>query len=239
MLLNRTLLPDFRSSTFQVCHYMFLAVLAAYGCARGQYISQEKLQEKVGKIEVGSTTQMEVENLFGKPYMTENHSWTYSLSDTGYESSPNILASSIGRDRAKRQVIPIPAILPTNTRALVTVSFNENDRVIALEVSQYFNRPFINYYHYFLGRADHTLDSAIRAAEMSNFRIAELDKSAGRFLLLEKGASDARIIVKLGNEILHVTSINPYDQMSNEYRLFRRREAQFIERISMSIDTVP
>lgn len=232
MLLDRMLPPNFRSCRSD---YLFLAAVVAYGCATGQSISQEKLQEKVGKIQVGFTTQREVENLFGKPYRTEKRSWMYSLSDTGYESSPNLRAGSIGGDQAKGRVIPIPTILPTNTRALVIVSFNEN-RVVGLEVSQYFNSPFVNYYHYFLGRNDYTLDSATRAGEMSNFRIAELDKPAGRFLLFEKGASDARIIIKLDNQSLHVTSINPYDRTSNEYRLFRRREAEFIERIFTSID---
>ena len=33
----------------------------------------------------------------------------------------------------------------------------------------------------------------------------------------------------------NITSINHYDQVSNEYRLFMRREAQVIERISAAI----
>ena len=225
------LLSNYRSSTFRLYRYLFMALVFATGCATGQFISQEKLQEKVGKIQVGFTTQKEIENLFGKPYLIENRSWTYGLSDTGLDNSPRFVTSN-GR------VIPIPTIMPTNTRALVTVRFNENDTVNALEVAQFFNNPFINYYHFFLDRVtDGTLESVMRAGEMSNFHAADFDKSTGRFLLLEKGASDARIIVKLENQILHITSMNPYDRLSNEYRLFRRSETQLIERISAATVT--
>jgi len=34
-----------------------MALVFATGCATGQFISQKKLQEKVGKIQVGFTTQ--------------------------------------------------------------------------------------------------------------------------------------------------------------------------------------
>jgi len=126
-----------------------MALVFATGCATGQFISQEKLQEKVGKIQVGFTTQKEIENLFGKPYLIENRSWTYSLSDTGLENSPRIVLSSEQSKglleqvtfRLFARVIPIPKIMPTHTRALV-VRFNENDTVNALEVVQFFNVPF-------------------------------------------------------------------------------------------------
>ena len=217
---------------FRLYHCVLIAPLSANGCA-GQFISQEKVQERVGQIQLGFTTQKEIENLFGKPYMIENRSWYYSLLDTGFENSPNIIAHG-----GQRRAIPIPAIMPTNTRALVTVRFNENDIVNALEVAQFFNVPFVNYYLYFLDQVtDRTLESATRAGEMSNFRVAELDKSAGRFLLLEPGTSDARIIVKLEKQMLRITSINPYDRISNEYRAFRRCEAQFIQSISAATET--
>ena len=240
------LLSNYRSSTFRLYCDLFMALVFATGCATGQFISQEKLQEQVGKIQVGFTTQKEIENLFGKPYLIENRSWTYSLSDTGLENSPRIVLSSEQSKglleqvtfRLFARVIPIPKIMPTNTRALVTVRFNENDTVNALEVAQFFNVPFVNYYHFFLDRVtDGTLESVMRAGEMSNFHAADFDKSTGRFLLLEKGASDARIIVKLENQILHITSMNPYDRLSNEYRLFRRSETQLIERISAATVT--
>ena len=224
-----TLLPNYRSSTFQRYYWVFIFLL--FGCFAGRSISQENLQEKVGKIQVGLTTQKEIENLFGQPYMTESHSWIYSLSDAGLENSPNIIRRS-----EQGRPLPIPMVLPTNTRALVTVKFNDNDTVDALEVAQFFQIPFVNYYHYFLHRStERTLESASRAGEMSNFRVADFDKPAGRFLLLENAASDARIIVKVEKQILHITSINPYERTSNEYRVFRRREAQFIDRISASI----
>ena len=82
---------------------------------------------------------------------------------------------------------------------------------------------------------DRTLEAASRAGETSNFRVSELDKSAGRLLLLENAPTDARISVKLEKQTLHITSVNPYERMSDQYRLFSRREAQFIERISASI----
>lgn len=220
---------------FRLYHWLFITLLFVSGCASGKFISQEKVQEKVGKIQLGFTTQREIEDLFGKPYMIENHSWTYSLSDTGFENSPNIITRA---EQTKGQVIPIPMVMPTNTRALITVRFNENNTVNGLEVAQFFSNPFINYYQFYLDRVtDTTLDSLVRAGEIANFRVAEYDKSIGRFLLLEKSASDVRIIVKLENQILHITAISPYEPWSNEYRLFRRRETQLVERISAATIT--
>jgi len=48
------------------------------------------------------------------------------------------------------------------------VRFNENETVNALEVAQFFNNSFINYDHYFFD-----LELAMRAGEISNFRVAD------------------------------------------------------------------
>ena len=176
---------------------------------------------------LGLTTKEEIENLFGKEHTTEKFSWSYNLSDT-----------TVGVSQSSRMgwsaVFPLSVATDKNTRALITVGFNEHQTVSALEVQRFFNTPFTNDYFYLSKHDKDELDSATRAGELSNFRVAEVDKTAGQFLLLADGASDARIIVRLEEQILHITSINPYDRVSNEYRVFRRREAQFIERISAS-----
>ena len=204
-----------------------IAFLFTLGCTTAQSISEEAVQEKLAKIQVGFTTKREIENLFGKAHITENSRWSYSLSDAALEISQI------------RGPIPITVTsTPTNTRALIGVRFNENETVSGLEIARFFNIPYTNDYSYFLDRiTDRTLESAMRAGEMSNFHVAEFDKSAGKFLLVYDGANDARVVVKLEKQILHITSINPYDRVSNEYRVFRRRETQFIERISASTDT--
>ena len=209
--------------------YRFLMVIffSTLGCTAGQSISEDAVQQKLAKIKIGFTTQNDIENLFGKPNVTENGRWMYSLSDAALDIA-NI-----------RGPIPVMvATMPTNTRALIAVKFNEAAIVNALEIERFFKTPFVNEYSYFLERiTDRTLESASSAGEMSNFRVADFDKTVGGFLLLENGASDARIIVKLDNQILHITSINPYERTSSEYRVFRRREGQFIKRIFASIGT--
>jgi hypothetical protein len=104
--------------------------------------------------------------------------------------------------------------------------------VTSLKVERFFNTPFINDYFYFLDR-DAELESAARAGETSNFRIGAFDKSAGK-LVLEDDANNGQIVVEFNKPILHVTSINPYDRLSNEYRVFIKRETQFIDKIFAS-----
>jgi hypothetical protein len=209
--------------------YWVLIFLIALGCTAVQSVSEQAVQQKLAKITLGLTTKEEIETLFGKDHTTEKASWSYSFSDRAFvvSQSPRVGLSGL---------FPITAATEsTNTRAFVTVRFNKHQTVSTLEVHRFFNTPFVNNYSYLLDRTtDRTLEAVRRAGETSNFRLSELDKSARSFLLLENATSDAQIIVKVEKQILHITSINPYERMSNEYRVFSRREGQFIERISAS-----
>jgi len=212
-------------------HKCFVLIfLIALGCTAVQSVSEQAVQQKLARITLGVTTKEEIDTLFGKDHTTENSSWSYSFSDSAFvvSQSPRVGLSGL---------FPITAATEsTNTRASVIVRFNKHQRVSALEVRRFFNTPFLNDYSYFLDPImDRTLEAVRRAGETSNFRLSELDKSAGSFLLLENAASDAQIIVKVEKQILHITSINPYERMSNEYRVFSRREGQLIEQISASI----
>jgi hypothetical protein len=210
--------------------YLALIFLTALGCTAVQSVSEQAVQQKLARITLGLTTKEEIETLFGKDHTTENSSWSYSFFDRAFvvSQSPRVGLSGL---------FPITAATEsTNTRAVVTMRFNKHQTVSTLEVRRFFNTPFLNDYSYFLERiTDRTLEAVRRAGETSNFRLSELDKSAGSFLLLENAASDAQIIVRMEKQILHITSINPYERMSNEYRVFSRREGQFIDRISASI----
>jgi len=79
--------------------------------------------------------------------------------------------------------------------------------------------------------AQNILDSIVRAAEESEFRVAESDKTTKR-LALEDTSSNARTLVQLENQTLHITSRNPHDRLTSEYRVFIKRESMFINKVS-------
>jgi hypothetical protein len=175
---------------------------------------------------LGLTTKEDIESLFGKEHTTEKFTWGYNLSDSAFGVSQSPRNGWSG-------LFPITVTtVPTNTRALITVTFKDSQTVTSLKVERFFNAPFINDYFYFLDR-DAELESAARAGETSNFRVGGLDKSAGK-LVLEDDANNGQIVVEFNKPILHVTSINPYDRLSNEYRVFIKRETQFIDKIFAS-----
>jgi hypothetical protein len=218
--------PNRRSSNFG-CYFCFVIVLLfTIGCAGVQSISEEAVQEKLTQIKLGLTTKEEIENLFGKNHSTDQSSWSYNLSDSAMAVSQSTRSGWSG-------LFPLTfATVPTNTRALITVTFKDSQTVTSLKIERFFNVPFINDYFYFFDR-DAALESAARTGETSHFRIGGFDKSAGKFVL-EDDANNGQIVVEFNKPILHVTSINPYDRLSNEYRVFIKRETQFIDKIFAS-----
>jgi hypothetical protein len=218
--------PNRRLSNFG-CYFCFVIVLLfTIGCAGVQSISEEAVQEKLTQIKLGLTTKEEIENLFGKNHSTDQSSWSYNLSDSAMAVSQSTRSGWSG-------LFPLTfATVPTNTRALITVTFKDSQTVTSLKIERFFNAPFINDYFYFFDR-DAALESAARTGETSHFRIGGFDKSAGKFVL-EDDANNGQIVVEFNKPILHVTSINPYDRLSNEYRVFIKRETQFIDKIFAS-----
>ena len=209
-------------SIFRFHYCLAIALLVANGCAAVRSISEEDVQQKVSKIKLGLTTKEEIESLFGKEHTTEKFSWGYNLSDTAFGVSQSPRNGWSG-------LFPITVTtVHTNTRALITVTFTDHQTVSTLHVKRFFNTPFVN--DYFFLAPDPELNSA---ENVGDSRVGGFDKSAGKSVL-EDGSNNGQIVVEFKQPILHVRSINPYDRLSNAYRVFVKRETEFIETISAS-----
>lgn len=205
--------------------FLLGATLFVHSCAGVHVISPQSVENVAARITLGVTTKSEIEDLLGNEHGTENLRWTYNLSDTA-------LSISEEKTGMRGGIFPIAiATTPTNTRALITVHFTENGTVNGLEVARFFNPPFTNDYWYLIkGGTENFFKSAARAGEASNFRVAGFDDSSGRFTL-EDGLSKTRIYVTVEEKILHIASINPHGRLTNEYRVFAKRESEFIDKI--------
>ena len=212
-------------SIFRFHSYLVFAVLVAYGCSAVQSISENAVQQKLSKIELGVTTKEELEAVFGKDHATEDFTWTYNLSDTALEVK--ILGLSDREHTRRIGTLPMPVgTVLTNTRALITVIFNDHQRVSTLQVKRFFNTPFVN--DYFFLEPDPQLNSA---GEIGDFRVSSFDEALGK-AFLEKGEINGQIVIDFKQPILHIMSINPYSRLSNEYRVFVKRETELIDTIS-------
>ena len=209
-------------SVFRFHYCLVIALLVANGCTAVRSVSEEDVQQKVSKIKLGLTTKEEIESLFGKEHTTEKFSWGYNLSDTAFGVSQSPRNGWSG-------LFPITVMtVPTNTRALITVTFTDHQTVSTLHVKRFFNTPFVN--DYFFLAPDPELNSA---ENVGDSRVSGFDKSAGKSVL-EDGSNNGQIVVEFKQPILHVRSINSYDRLSNAYRVFVKRETEFIETISAS-----
>ena len=209
-------------SVFRFHYCLVIALLVANGCTAVRSVSEEDVQQKVSKIKLGLTTKEEIESLFGKEHTTEKFTWGYNLSDSAFGVSQSPRNGWSG-------LFPITVTtVHTNTRALITVTFTDHQTVSTLHVKRFFNTPFVNDY-FFLAP-----DPALNSAEnVGDSRVSGFDKSAGKSVL-EDGSNNGQIVVEFKQPILHVRSINPYDRLSNAYRVFVKRETEFIETISAS-----
>lgn len=209
-------------SVFRFHYCLVIALLVANGCTAVRSVSEEDVQQKVSKIKLGLTTKEEIESLFGKEHTTEKFTWGYNLSDSAFGVSQSPRNGWSG-------LFPVTVTtVPTNTRALITVTFTDHQTVSTLHVKRFFNTPFVN--DYFFLAPDPELNSA---ENVGDSRVSGFDKSAGKSVL-EDGSNNGQIVVEFKQPILHVRSINPYDRLSNAYRVFVKRETEFIETISAS-----
>jgi len=209
-------------SVFRFHYCLVIVLLVANGCAAVRSISEEDVQQKVSKIKLGLTTKEEIESLFGKEHTTEKFTWGYNLSDSAFGVSQSPRNGWSG-------LFPITVTtVHTNTRALITVTFTDHQTVSTLHVKRFFNTPFVN--DYFFLAPDPELNSA---ENVGDSRVSGFDKSAGKSVL-EDGSNNGQIVVEFKQPILHVRSINSYDRLSNAYRVFVKRETEFIETISAS-----
>jgi hypothetical protein len=203
-------------------------LLAAYGCSSGQLISQQTVEEKLARITLGQTTMADVDATFGTPYLKEKQLWVYNLADTepGFTEVKSPVMAGL--------IPPMPTTVTTNTRALITLRFTEAGRVKGLEVARYFSAPYMHDYWYLLKEpSESQLESVARLGESSGFKVVGLDKALRTFTLQDAG-SKARMAVTLDNQTLHISSTNPHDRLSAEYRVFVKRESAFTDGVARS-----
>lgn len=202
------------------------AIAFLHACASVQQISPQSVEDKVARVKLGVTSMNEVESIFGTQHGGENRRWFYNLSDTAIELAEQKTGKLSG-------VFPVaPQTVATNTRAMITIGFSEDGKVGVFEVSRFFEPPFKNDYWYRIkSGAPKVLEFVRSAGEFNDFHVADGGKSAG-MLVLEDSASNARIVVTLENDTLHITSNNPHDRLTTEYRVFTKRERAFINKVS-------
>ncbi len=198
---------------------VMLALVAIYGCTNsGQMIAEGSIEDRIALLRVGETTKSDVERILGHDHDTDRNRWSYNFSDTVYEVAER-------RFGAGMAVLPFNAgVVPTNTRAVVLMSFNESGIVKHLEVARFFEDPFVNDYWYLVKKAGaEPLESIATLGESVGMKVVGLDKSAGTFTLEDVGTK-AKIAVKLDGYTMHLNSRNPHHRMAPEYRAFIKRE---------------
>jgi hypothetical protein len=210
----------------QCIDVLIVALILVHGCVTSsQFIAETTVEDKIARLKLGQMGKSEVEIIFGPEHGTDRNRWVYHFADTQFEITRAGQASG-------NPSIPIAAgVVPTNTRALVTVTFNEAGILKHIEVARFFGEPFVNDYWYMVNKSvKDPLGSVARKGESIGFKVTELDKTASTFGL-EDPAGKARIAVKLDGETLRITSTNPHYRTGIEYRLFSKRETAFTNSI--------
>ena len=205
------------------------ALLAAGGCTTsGREISEHSMEERLAILRIGQSTKAEVESALGVEHSTDRNRWAYNFSDSTFEIAERRQGPGLG-------ILPISAgVFPTNTRAVVTLAFNDRDVVQRLEVARFFNDPFINDYWYIVKETTkEPLESIAKLGEATGMKVVGLEKDGTTFTL-EDNSSKAKIAVKLDGKMLRVTSRNPYDRLASEYRAFTKREYALTNSIANS-----
>jgi hypothetical protein len=205
------------------------ALLVIAGCSTsGQMVSESTLDERITALRIGQSTKADVEKILGLEHSTDRNRWGYNFSDTAFDISERKQGPGLG-------ILPISAgVFPTNTRAVVTVAFNDTGVMKRLEVARFFEEPFINDYWYAVkDAAKAPLDSIARMGETAGMKVVGLDKEAGTFTLEDNGTR-AKITVKLDGQTLRLTSRNPHHRLASEYRAYAKREYALTSRIADS-----
>jgi hypothetical protein len=208
---------------------LMLALISVYGCVTSsQFISETTVEDKIARLKIGQTGKSEVEMIFGPEHGFDRNRWVYHFADTQFEITRAGQASG-------SPSLPIAAgAVPTNTRALVTLTFNEAGILKRIEVARFFGEPFVNDYWYLVKEpTKEPLQAIAGIAESVGFKVAGLDPDAGTFGL-EHPASKARIAVKLDGQALRITSTNPHHRTGIEYRVYSKRENAFTNGIADS-----
>jgi hypothetical protein len=203
----------------RICRLVILALAAIYGCTNsGQMIAVGTIEDRIARLRVGETTKSDVEQILGLDHDTDRNRWSYNFSDTVYEVAERRYGPALG-------VLPFNAgVVPTNTRAVVLMSFNDSGIVKHLEVARFFDDPFVNDYWYLVKKAGaEPLESIATLGESVGMKVVGMDKNAGTFTLEDVGTK-AKIAVKLEGETMHLNSRNPHHRMAPEYRAFIKRE---------------
>jgi hypothetical protein len=196
------------------------ALLSLYGCMSSpELISEISVEDKIAKLRIGQSDKTEVESIFGVEHGSDRTRWAYNFDDRQFEISERRQGPGLG-------AIPVSAgVVPTNTRALVTLTFNPAGVVKRIEVARFFDEPFINDYWYLIKEpAKETLESVAAIGESAGFKATGMDKDTGTFTL-EDSKSKVRINVKIDGQVLRVTSKNPHHRLANEYRAYSKRES--------------
>ena len=196
-----------------------LTLVAIYGCTNsGQMIAEGTLEDRIARLRVGESTKSDVERILGHDHDTDRNRWSYNFSDTVYEVAERRYGPGM-------VVLPFNAgVVPTNTRAVVLMSFNDSGVVKHLEVARFFDDPFVNDYWFLVKKAGaEPLESVATLGESMGMKVVGLDKDAGTFTLEDVGTK-AKIAVKLEGQTMHLNSRNPHHRMAPEYRAFIKRE---------------
>jgi len=206
--------------------FLSLALAALTGCNATELVSQHAFEEKVERLRVGQTNRAEIEALLGSAQVVERDRWTYYFADTEF-------GVGIRRYTPPSGVLPIAAgAFPSNTRGVITVGFNDVGNLKQVAIERYFEALFINDYAYSIkDTAKEPLDAIAQTAAANGFKAVDMIKENGT-LTLQDNESKALISVKLNGQILRLTSKNPYSRISNEYRLYTRREANLTTAIA-------
>jgi hypothetical protein len=208
---------------------LLLALIAVYGCATSpQSISETTVEDKIARLKIGQIGKSEVETIFGPEHGNDRHRWVYHFADTQFE------ITGAGQASGKPSVPIAVGVVPTNTRALVMVTFNESGILKRIEVARFFSEPFVNDYWYLVKEpTKERLQAIAGMAESVGFKVAGLDPDVGTFGL-EHPASKARMAVKLDGQTLRITSTNPHHRTGPEYRVYSKRETAFTNSIANS-----
>lgn len=205
------------------------ALLAAGGCTTsGQMISEQSMEERVATLRIGQTTKAAVESALGLEHSTDRNRWAYNFSDSAFEIAERRQGPGLG-------ILPISAgVFPTNTRAVVTLAFNDGGVVQRLEVARFFSDPYINDYWYVVKEsAKEPLESIAKMGEAVGMKVVGLDKDGATFTLEDNGTK-AKIAVKFEGKTLRVTSRNPHHRLASEFRAFTKREYALMNSIADS-----
>jgi hypothetical protein len=208
---------------------MLLALLSLYGCTGSpEFVSKISVEDKIARLRIGESDKSAVEAIFGPEHGNDRSRWIYQFADKQFEIFERRQGVGLG-------ALPISAgVVPTNTRAVITIGFSESGIVKAIEVARFFEEPFINDYWFLVKQsAKEPLESLAAISESVGFNVAGLDKGTGTFNLQDP-LSKARVAVKLDGQILKITSRNPHHRQANEYRAYVKRETALTSGIANS-----